>query len=93
MLFKVGDQIIDTEITPVGLIFKTKEEANTVANIIANIKNGGSEYSTENNGNWWMMFPSGTSKEDIDKWSTLTYEQKQMLNGKSEVTNSLEYEL
>jgi hypothetical protein len=79
MLFKVGNEIIDTETTPVALIFKTKEEGKVVGEIIANIKNGDSQYSVENNGNWWMMFPAGVSKEEIDKWSILTPEQKELL--------------
>ena len=80
MLFKVGNEIVDTEVTPVALIFKTKDEGKVVGNIIANIKNGDSEYSVENNGNWWMMFPAGATKEEIDKWSILTDEQKELLD-------------
>lgn len=80
MLFKVGDEIIDTDKVPVALIFKTKEEGKTVGSIISNIKNGDSEYSVENNGNWWMMFPAGVSREEIDKWSLLTPEQKELLD-------------
>lgn len=79
MLFKVGNEIIDTDTIPVALIFKTKEEGKIVGEIISNIKNGDSEYSVENNGNWWMMFPADTSKEEIDKWSILTAEQKELL--------------
>lgn len=80
MLFKVGNQIVDTETIPVALIFKDKEEAKTVGNILATIKDGDSEYSVEKNGNWWMMFPLGVERSIIDTWSLLTPEQKQMLD-------------
>lgn len=93
MLFKVGNEIIDTETTPVALIFKTKEESKTVGNIIANIKNGDTIYSTENNGNWWMMFPQGTLKEEIDNWSLLTPEQKDLLDKTPCVSTENTFEL
>jgi hypothetical protein len=93
MLFKVGDEIIDTDKVPVALIFKNKEEAKTVGNIISNIKDGDSEYSVERNGNWWMMFPAGTSREEIDKWSILTPEQKEMLENGPIVSLNLSFEL
>lgn len=79
MIFKVGNEILDTETTPIGLVFKTKEEAIIVANIISGIINGDSELPTEGNGNWWFMCPSGMSKQDMDSWSTLTDAQKKML--------------
>ncbi len=80
MLFKIGNEIVDTDTTPVALIFKSKEEGKVVGNIIANIKDGDSQYSTENNGDWWMVFPVGSSKEEIDAWSILTPEQKELLD-------------
>jgi hypothetical protein len=92
MLFKVGDNIIDTETTPVALIFKDKEECRVVGNIIANIKNGNSEYSTENNGNWWLMFPSD-NKEYIDKWSLLSEHEKSLLDKTPSVSTYINYEL
>lgn len=93
MLFKVGNEIIDTDKVPVALVFKTKEESKVVGNIISNIKNGDTEYSVENNGNWWMMFPAGTSREEIDKWSLLTPEQKELLDNKSCVSTYISNEL
>jgi hypothetical protein len=93
MLFKVGNEIVDTETTPVALIFKTKDEGKVVGNIISNIKNGDTEYSVERNGNWWMMFPAGVSKEEIDKWSLLTPEQKELLDKTPCVSTYLTNEL
>lgn len=93
MLFKIGNEIIDTDKVPVALIFKNKEEAKTVGNIISNIKDGDSEYSVERNGNWWMMFPAGTSRKEIDKWSILTPEQKEMLENGPIVSLNLSFEL
>lgn len=93
MLFKVGNEIIDTEKVPVALIFKTKEEGKIVGNIISNIKNGDTEYSVERNGNWWMVFPAGSSKEEIDKWSLLTPEQKDLLDNTPTVSITNTFEL
>lgn len=93
MLFKVGDEIIDTDKVPVALIFKTKEEGKIVGNIISNIKDGDTEYSVERNGNWWMMFPAGASREEIDKWSILTPEQKDLLDNTPTVSPNNTFEL
>ena len=96
MLFKVGDQIVDTETTPVALIFKTKEEGKIVGNIISNIIDGDTSMTEEQlkgNGNWWMMFPAGVSKEDKDKWSTLSDAEKELLESRGGVTGKLDFQL
>jgi len=85
MLFKVGDEIIDTSKTPIGLVFKTKEEAKAIADILANIKNGDTKLPVDGNGNWWIMHPSKMTKDEIDEWSTLTDEQKEILENNREV--------
>lgn len=93
MIFKVGNEIIDTDTTPVALIFKTKDEAKVVGNIISNIKDGNTIYSTEANGNWWMMFPAGSNTNEIDAWSLLTPEQKELLEKTPCVSTYLTNEL
>lgn len=93
MLIKVGNKIIDTNKTPVGLVFKTKDEAKAVANILANIKNGDTELPVDRNGNWWFKHPVSWNKEKCDKWATLTDEQKELLAGMPEVTGKLNFEL
>ena len=94
MLFKVGNEIIDTEVTPVGLIFKDEEEANVVANIISTIKdNGDTQYSTNRNGRWWFHTPANWTMDEKDKWSVLTDEQKDLLESKNRVTGKLDFQL
>lgn len=89
MIFKVGNEIVDTDTTPVGLVFKTKEEAIIVGNILSSIINGNSEYPTEYNGNWWFMCPEGMTADERDRWSTLTEDQKKILQETPEVTPKL----
>lgn len=93
MLFKVGNEILDTDKVPVALIFKTKEEGKIVGNIISNIPNGDSEHETKMNGNWWMMMPAITTREEMDAWSLLTPEQKELLENTPEVSPSTTYNL
>lgn len=93
MLFKVGNEIVDTDVTPVGLIFVDKDEAKVVANILSNIKNGNTELPIDRNGNWWFMCPSEWTFEQRDMWSILTDEQKQLLENRHRVTGVLKYEL
>lgn len=86
MLFKVGDEIIDTDKVPVALIFKSKEESKTVGDIIANIPDGEGDYHVSKNGNWWFMYPADRSRKEIDEWSTLTAKQKQLLDTTPQVS-------
>lgn len=94
MLFKVGNEIVDTETTPVGLIFKNEEEAQTVAKIISTIKdNGDTQYPTDGNGKWWFMTPAGWSMEDKDLWSLLSDDQKSLLEGEPVKTGTIDFQL
>lgn len=93
MLFKIGNEIVNTETTPVGLIFKTKEEAKRVGNILSNIKDGDTQLPVDGNGNWWFMMPIGKTKQEKDDWSVLTDEQKILLDNKAEITHVLDFEL
>ncbi len=93
MLFKVGNEIVDTEVTPVGLIFVDKDEAKIVGNILSNIKNGDTQLSTDRNGDWWFMCPAEWSKEERDHWSILTDEQKELLENRHRLTGKLKFEL
>lgn len=94
MLFKVGNEIIDTEKVPVGLIFNNAEEANRVAAIISTIKDGGdSELPKDRNGRWWFMMPTSWDKETTDKWSTLSEDQKTLLETTTEVSEIRRFEL
>lgn len=97
MLFKVGDEIIDTDKVPVALIFKTKEEGKIVGNIISNIKDDDTEFPVEidglTNGNWRMMFPAGVSKREKDAWSTLSKEEAELLDKTPCITPNIDFEL
>lgn len=94
MIFKIGNEIIDTETTPVGLIFKNEEEAQTVAKIISSIKdNGDTQYSTDGNGRWWFMTPRSWTMEEKDLWSILTDEQKLLLETRPVKTGKLDFQL
>lgn len=93
MLFKVGNEIVDTETTPVALIFKDKDEAKTVASILSNIKDGDTELPVDRNGNWWFMVPVGTSKSVCDEYSTLTEEQKDLLEKSGRISGKLDFQL
>lgn len=77
MIFKVGNEIIDTAVTPIALVFKDKEEAINLAAVLSSIKdNGATQYPTEGNGRWWFMTPSDWSDDDKDKWSLLRDDEK-----------------
>jgi hypothetical protein len=96
MLFKIGNEIVDTEVTPVGLIFVDKDEAKVVGNILSNIKNGNTQMTPEEiegNGNWWFMCPAEWTFEERDKWSSLTDEQKELLKNRVRVSGKLDFEL
>lgn len=93
MLFKIGNEIVDTETTPVALIFKDKDEAKTVGNILLKIKNGDTELPVDRNGNWWFMVPVGTSKKDCDDYSTLTEEEKELLEKSVRISGKLDFQL
>ncbi len=93
MLFKVGNEIVDTDVTPVGLIFVDKDEAKVVGNILSNIKNGDTELPVDRNGNWWFMTPAEWTKEERDQWSILTEEQKELLEARHRVISKLAFEL
>lgn len=97
MLFKVGDEIIDTDKVPVALIFKDKEEAANVGNILSNIKNGDTAFPIEENGltngNWWFMTPGNWTKEEQDAWSVLTMAQKKFLDSYGKIEANPKFEL
>lgn len=93
MIFKVGDNIIDTETTPVGLIFKDKEEAKNVGAILSTIINGESKLPTAYNGDWWFMTPENWTLEQKDNWSVLTDEQKELLEKSGTVTSIPKFQL
>lgn len=88
MIVKVGNEFIDTTVTPFAIAFSTKEEAEAVGNIIANIEKGDSK--CPNDYMWFMMTPKGMSKDDVDEWAQLS------TNGKivdSIVSGELQYKL
>lgn len=93
MIFKVGSDIIDTSKVPVGLVFKDKEEAAFLGAILSAIIDGDTEYSVEDNGNWWFMTPSDWSKSDKDIWSILTEEQKELLKQSGKLRKSPSFQL
>lgn len=93
MLFKVGNEIIDTETTPVALIFKDKEEAKNVGSILSGIINGNSEFPTENNGDWWFMSPGNWTEKQRDEWSILTDQQRELLEKSGKVTSNPQWQL
>lgn len=93
MLFKVGNEIIDTDKVPVGLVFKDKEEGKNVANILANIINGETQHPIDGNGNWWFMVPAGWTLEERDSWSVLTDGEKSLLERSGKVATKPEFEL
>lgn len=93
MIFKIGDQIVDTETIPVGLIFKDKEEAKNVGKILSSIINGNSELPTLNNGDWWFMTPENWTIQQKDEWSVLTDEQRELLEKSGKVTPNPKFQL
>lgn len=90
MIFKIDNKILDTETNPVGLVFKTKEEAKILSEILSGIINGDTQYPVDNNGNWWFMCPHNMNSDDRDKWSILSSEQKELLEKTPEITLKLE---
>lgn len=97
MIFKVGDEIIDTDKVPVALIFKDKDEAAIVGGIISNIKNGNTAYPVEENGltngNWWFMTPGEWTLEQQDAWSVLSLSDKEKLDASAKIQVKPRFEL
>lgn len=94
MIFKIGNEIIDTAVTPVGLIFKDQEEASNLAEVLSSIKdNGDTNYPTEGNGRWWFMTPSNWSHDEKDTWSLLSDDEKLLLQQSKFEINKPDLEL
>ncbi len=89
MIFKVGNEILDTNTTPIGLVFKSKDEAKVLATLLSSIIDGDTQYPVDGNGDWWFMCPGEMTKEEKDLWSILTDEQKTLLVETPEITLTL----
>lgn len=74
MLFKVRDEIIDTEKVPVAIVFADSEERNRFIEIVIGIKKNENNPEPEY---WFSYHPKNYfTRETFDAWASLTDEER-----------------